>query len=47
MTQQKLLPIARCITSGFNIPSSFHPEVLPRDKIWHMPLGESKEAVKW
>lgn len=46
MTQQKLLPTATRITGGFNIPSSFHPEVLHRDKIWHMPLEKSKVPVK-
>lgn len=42
MTQQKPLPIATRITGGCNTPSSFHPEELQRDKIWHMPLGRSK-----
>lgn len=46
MTQQKLLPIATRITGGFNVPSSFHPEEQHWDKIWHMPLGTSKAAVK-
>lgn len=46
MTQQKPLPIATRITGGFNIPSFFHPEVLHRDKIWHMPLGKSEAAAK-
>lgn len=46
MTQQKPLPIAKRITGGFNIPSFFHPEVLHRDKIWHMPLGKSQAATK-
>lgn len=39
MTQQKPLPIATGITGGCNIPSSFHPEVPLRDKIWRMLLG--------
>ena len=34
MTQQKPLPIATGITGGCNAPSSFHPGVPPRDKIW-------------
>lgn len=46
MTQQKPLPIATRITGGFNIPSFFYPEVLQRDKIWHVPLGKSKVAAK-
>lgn len=37
MTQQKLLPIARRITGGFNVPSSFHPEGPSWDQIWHLP----------
>lgn len=45
MTQQKPLPIATRITGGFNVPSSFHPQVLHGDKIWHMPLGKSKAAA--
>lgn len=46
MTQQKPLPIATRITGGFNIPSFFYPEVLQRDKIWHMPLGKKARRQK-
>lgn len=46
MTQQKPLPIAMGITGGCNIPSSFHPEVPPRDKIWRMLLGRCGAAAK-
>lgn len=46
MTQQKPLPIATRIAVDLISPSSFHPEVLHRDKIWHMPPGKSGAAAK-
>lgn len=46
MTQQKPLPIATGITGGGNIPSSFHPEVPPRDKIWRMLLGRGRQQPR-
>ena len=44
MTQQKPLPIATGITGGCNAPSSFHPEVPPRDKIWACCWGDAAAA---
>lgn len=44
MTQQKPLPIATGITGGCNTPSSFHPQVLPRDEIWACCWGDAAAA---